>query len=613
MTVLSDQKLPAVFGRYLLVRRLSRGGMGEIFLGKVGEIQGFEKPVVIKKILPDLSRDAEFVQRFIEEAKIAINLSHANIVPVYEVGKVAEQYFLAMQYVEGRDVRTLVARARERGVRVPPDLSLLIVREMANGLAYAHRRTDDAGNLLNLVHCDISPPNLLVSFEGEVKVIDFGIAKSNMQRVQDDESVGFGKFGYMAPEQLVRGGVIDRRTDIYSCGVVLYELLTGQRLFNFPPNVDYRHVAREVTAGRFPRPSERDPRLGNTFDMLVLRALRTAPDERYPTAESLRDAVQQQLYAMNPTISADSLGGFLAQLFPEGVEQDRQMLRAVSQTDLAAYREAMVGASGHTVSFAMGSVYTQQSLASPLPEAPAFVAAAANEGRLTGPVGGKRPSTRQLSNSERVAALAGNTADLVPRSSPLRWAVPVVAALIVIGTAVTITIVAWPDGGGVEVTARDAHAREKLAADAVAVVRVSPASDAGQRVALKQAAPDAALTFPPDPVYGDKRVDAGAADAARRKVVKRPRRHRRRRRRPRKKRVALRPRGVSATQVQRKFRRLKSEYYRFERAYGGRLKGDWQKILFTHTYGKVDDEKYRRLDRMLDELRRKMGTVRRGG
>src|SRR5262245_12673956 len=151
----SQQDLPQVFGRYLLIKRLSRGGMGEIFLGKLGEIQGFEKPVIVKKILPNLSADEEFVKRFIDEAQVAIKLNHANIAQVFEVGKVDGDYFLAIEYVEGRDVRRLITRCRELGTRLPPDLCMYVARELAAGLGYAHRRTDAAGKGLALVHCDI--------------------------------------------------------------------------------------------------------------------------------------------------------------------------------------------------------------------------------------------------------------------------------------------------------------------------------------------------------------------------------------------------------------------------------------------------------------------------
>src|SRR5437763_9306018 len=167
----------------------------------------------------------------------------------------------------------MVSRRREERTRLPPALSLFVAREVANGLAYAHRKTDETGKSLALVHCDISPPNVMVSFEGEVKVIDFGIAKSAIRISATNPNMGFGKFGYMAPEQLVRGGIVDRRTDVYAAGVVLYELLTGERLFLFPEGADYRQIARMVTAGKFKPPSQRDPRLEPELDRIVMKAL----------------------------------------------------------------------------------------------------------------------------------------------------------------------------------------------------------------------------------------------------------------------------------------------------------------------------------------------------
>ena len=217
-----DTPLPKVFGRYLLLRRLSRGGMGEIFLAKSGQLTGFEKLCVIKKILPNLAADREFIRRFIDEAQVCIKLSHANIASVFEVGMVEGDYFLALEWVEGRDLRRILALLHDHRGRVPADLALLIVRDVASGLAYAHRKADDDDRPLGLVHCDISPPNVVISFEGEVKIIDFGIAKSATRISESNPAVGFGKFGYMAPEQLMRGGVVDRRTDVYAAGVLLY-------------------------------------------------------------------------------------------------------------------------------------------------------------------------------------------------------------------------------------------------------------------------------------------------------------------------------------------------------------------------------------------------------
>src|ERR1051325_9375148 len=267
-----DPGLPQVFGRYLLVQRLSRGGMGEIFLAKHG-LAGFEKLAVIKKVLPHLAADEQFISRFVDEAQVAIKLSHVNVAQVFEVGRVGDEYFLALEFIDGRDLRRTLALLAHRRQRLPVDLALFIARELSNGLAYAHRRTTSDGASLHLVHCDVSPPNVLVSFEGETKVIDFGIAKSAMRATATDPKLGFGKFGYMAPEQLIRGGVVDHRTDIYAAGVVLFELLTSSRLYEPGPQPDFRALARKVARGEFLLPSHVDRQLA-IYDPLVATALR---------------------------------------------------------------------------------------------------------------------------------------------------------------------------------------------------------------------------------------------------------------------------------------------------------------------------------------------------
>ncbi len=349
----AEPEQPKVFGRYLLLKRLSRGGMGEIFLAKLGEIQGFEKLVIIKKILPHLVADQEFIKRFIDEAQVAIKLQHANVAPVFEVGKVDGEYFLAIEYIEGRDLRRMITRQREERTRLPSDLAMFVVREMANGLAYAHRRTDEAGRPLALVHCDISPPNVMVSFEGEVKIIDFGIAKSAIRIAETNPNMGFGKFGYMAPEQLVRGGIVDKRTDIYAAGVVLYELLTGERLFTFPEGADYRQIARMVTQGKFKLPSQRDPRLDPGIDPIVMKALASNKEERYQTAEEFRDAIQVKLSQMNPTINADALAHFMRGLFRDEITEEHALVASMKAVDVAPFQDELDQATHkHTVTFA---------------------------------------------------------------------------------------------------------------------------------------------------------------------------------------------------------------------------------------------------------------------
>lgn len=349
-----DPSLPQVFGRYLLIQRLSRGGMGEIFLAKHG-LTGFEKLAVIKKVLPHLAADQQFISRFVDEAQVAIKLQHVNVAQVFEVGRVGDEYFLALEYVEGRDLRRILALLGHKKERLPVDLALFIGRELANGLAYAHRRTTADGQSLNLVHCDISPPNVLVSFEGETKVIDFGIAKSAMRGTATDPKMGFGKFGYMAPEQLIRGGVVDHRTDIYAAGVVLFELLTGQRLYEAGPEPDYRALAKKVAKGDHPLPSEVDPMLA-PYDDLVATALCPKVEDRYQSAAEFRDAIQQALVSVNPTISTDQLGQYMRELFAEEMAAQRELHDRVAKTHIADFQEQFHTQTISTISFAVAQL-----------------------------------------------------------------------------------------------------------------------------------------------------------------------------------------------------------------------------------------------------------------
>jgi serine/threonine-protein kinase len=361
----TEPNLPQVFGRYLLVQRLSRGGMGEIFVAKHG-LAGFEKLAVIKKVLPHLAADKQFISRFVDEAQVAIKLQHVNVAQVFEVGRVGDEYFLALEYVEGRDLRRTLGQLNTKHLRFPVDLALFIGREMANGLAYAHRRTGNDGASLDLVHCDISPPNILVSFEGETKVIDFGIAKSAIRGTATDPKMGFGKFGYMAPEQLIRGGIVDYRTDIYAAGVVLFELLTGQRLYEAGPEPDYRALAKKVAKGEFDLPSKLDKALA-PYDDLVATALRPKAEDRYQSAAEFRDAIQQALVSVNPTISTDQLGAFMRELFADEMSAQRELHDRVAKAHLADFQDQLTSSHNSTVSFAT-------SVAAPTSEPPRQVA-----------------------------------------------------------------------------------------------------------------------------------------------------------------------------------------------------------------------------------------------
>jgi serine/threonine-protein kinase len=544
-----DRQLPHVFGRYLLLKRLSRGGMGEIFLAKLGEIQGFEKLVIIKKILPNLVADEEFIKRFIDEAQVAIKLQHANIAPVFEVGKVDGEYFLAIEYIEGRDLRRLIARQREERTRLPPDLCLFISRDLANGLAYAHRRTDDKGQSLALVHCDISPPNVMVSFEGEVKVIDFGIAKSAIRIAGSNPNMGFGKFGYMAPEQLVRGGVVDRRTDVYAAGVVLYELLTGERLFLFPEGADYRQIARMVTAGKITPPSVRDPRLDPELDPIVMRALASRQDERYQTAEEFRDAIQTKLSQLNPTISADALAHYMRGLFKEEITEEHRLVASMKAVDIAPFVDELTQAtSQHTVTFARAN-----SLGA----------------RIMSKIGPTASGSMRVPTEEQLLA------------HPRR------RAMFFLGIAGAIVA-----GGGIALLiARGGR-------PANPVVSVTPPPPPVVAKIETPIPPPQPPPQPPPPV--EKPAPVVRQGKKRHPTVASLQRD------------PPPPAGRHTPEaVQAKYLTVKKEYISFKSQYGSVLEDRWNAIANEISFGKAD--KFDKVDAMLDTLRREMSKVKSGG
>ncbi len=223
-------KKPIVFGKYLLLERLNVGGMAEVFTAKAFGVEGFERILAIKKILPTMAEDEEFITMFIDEARISVQLNHANVVHIHELGKHDDAYYIAMEYVSGKDLRALLERFRRRREIMPTAMAVFVASKMCEGLDYAHRKKDARGQELHIIHRDVSPQNILVSYEGEVKIIDFGIAKAANRSQKTQAGILKGKFGYMSPEQ-VRGLPIDRRSDIFAVGVILYEMLTGEKLF----------------------------------------------------------------------------------------------------------------------------------------------------------------------------------------------------------------------------------------------------------------------------------------------------------------------------------------------------------------------------------------------
>jgi len=302
--------LPRSFGPYTLLRRLAVGGMAEIYVAKTLGLGGFEKLAALKLVHPHLSADPQFVRMLIDEAKILVLLTHANIAQVFDLGSIDGTYFIAMEYVEGIDVQGLERAAKRLGRPLPISVCCFIVSEMLNGLDYAHRKRDQSGRPLGIVHRDISPQNVVVSRAGEIKLVDFGIAKSKLRLEGTEVGVIKGKYGYMSPEQ-AWADPTDRRSDVFSAGIMLYELLTGNVLYTA------RSVAELITKVRRAEivpPNEVRPEIPERLSSIVMRALAVEPSDRYQSALEMGDALREFLYRSSQPFSGARLGRYVSEL-----------------------------------------------------------------------------------------------------------------------------------------------------------------------------------------------------------------------------------------------------------------------------------------------------------
>ena len=313
-------------GRYELLRRIAAGGMGEIFLAKMRGAAGFEKRVIIKTILPHLAEEEEFITKFLDEGRIVVQLTHGNIVPVFDMGEQDGEHFIAMEYIPGRDLREIIKRLQVDGDVMPVEMALYLISEVCKGLDYAHRKSDDEGLSLELVHRDVSPSNVLISREGDVKVIDFGIARATNKLSRTISGRIQGKFCYMSPEQ-ASGKIVDARSDIFSTGVVLYELLTGMRPFEGETDLESIDLVRKC---EFDPPSTLNSHVPPEVDEIVLKAMAPDLNERYQNIDQMQTALLQYLYSNACAPTSQQVADFLDELFPEGIE--RKELRSTTSS-----------------------------------------------------------------------------------------------------------------------------------------------------------------------------------------------------------------------------------------------------------------------------------------
>ncbi|MGD2113477.1 MAG: TonB family protein [Acidobacteriota bacterium] len=303
------------FGQYRLLDRIGVGGMAEVWKARMTGVEGFQKTVAIKKILAHLTDSSDFVDMFIDEAKLAAQLNHANIIHIYDLGKIDGDYYIAMEYVEGENLRAILNAARKEGRPLPVGLALFIAAKLASALDYAHRKRDFEDRSLDLVHRDVSPQNVLVGYEGTIKLCDFGIVKAVSKSSHTRMGALKGKLQYMSPEQ-AWGRPVDSRSDIFSLGSLLFEMLTGRRLFSGDSEMEVLEAVREC---RVRAPGDLDPSVPDEVDAVALRALAKEPIERYQSAGEMGRRLEEILMSMRPSPGSGELSAYMRELF-ESVE-----------------------------------------------------------------------------------------------------------------------------------------------------------------------------------------------------------------------------------------------------------------------------------------------------
>jgi len=310
-------EIPAkeTIGDYIIEEKIASGGMAELFKAKKKGVEGFEKTVAVKRILPNVAEDREFIEMLIDEAKIASQLNHPNIVQILDLGIKEGTYFIAMEYVHGKDLRTILKTLNSKGKLIPYELSAYIAMKICDALYYAHNKNDNFGRPLKIVHRDVSPQNILISYEGEVKLTDFGVAKASSKLHQTIAGQIKGKMLYMSPEQSKGSKDIDARSDIYSLGCVLFEMVTGKKLFMAESEMA---VLERVQKGKVVKPTKLNPEIPSQLESIILKALKFKPSERYQNALEMRKDLEKFILSRRRTIPDNhELSLFMAELFPE--------------------------------------------------------------------------------------------------------------------------------------------------------------------------------------------------------------------------------------------------------------------------------------------------------
>lgn len=401
-----SQELPAAFGKYLLTELIAVGGMAEVYKAKIFGASGFEKDMVVKRILPRYAKNPSFVQMLIDEAKIAVRLSHGNIVPIYELGELDGAYYIAMEYVDGSTLLDVLRMAHEKQRPLPPAFSLGIAAEVAAGLSYAHRQQGADGSPLGLVHRDINPRNIVVTPSGEVKILDFGIARASTKKHQTKSGVIKGTPGYMSPEQMY-GFSVDHRSDQFCVGILLYELLTLSRLY---PAWTVQEMRDLYEGGALAPPSSRMPSLSSEVDAVVLKALAKKPEDRFADTGEFEEALRQVIVQTQTAVTATGLARELAALGAAAVPEAPALELRPADESAAELPDSSVTSASTPTSKAPSRPPTP---AEPAPTPEDALANAETMAKLRRPAAGGTPATEPMGTQKSADFKTGQHAFVI--------------------------------------------------------------------------------------------------------------------------------------------------------------------------------------------------------
>ncbi|MFC1655155.1 serine/threonine protein kinase, partial [Myxococcota bacterium] len=310
------------FGDFVIVKHLSTGGMAEVYLARMSGVGGFTKPVALKLILPHLAADNMFIKMFLDEARLAVSLSHDHIAQILDLGELEDRYYIAMEFAHGRDLQQITNRTRKSGRLLPLPYAAKIISQIAEGLYYAHTKTSDQGESLGIVHRDVSPHNVILTFDGTAKLIDFGVAKARMTFEEEEEGVLKGKFSYMSPEQ-IRGMPVDPRSDIFALGIVLWEICTGAKLYRESSEL---LTMEAILRKPVPKPREMRGDMPPDLEAIILKALAKRAVDRFQSGQEMHAALEGYLGRSGWAVGSPHLSEFMKKLFPDEYEQTRVLL-----------------------------------------------------------------------------------------------------------------------------------------------------------------------------------------------------------------------------------------------------------------------------------------------